>query len=323
MRNFYRYSILIAIVVVFLSLFVFIKNNNTIITKTTISNSTIGTGVFRSGGIIGVSGFTGNADAWDLDLLYREWLDVDASYKEANRRYKNSDWKNFWDYTHLTYTLNDLWKYDQLIEIWNKAIDVAEKNGGIKSWAIDSEMIGDMVEAYLYKGDIKSAEALLDKFSFLSEQDFYKLFFEKIILAYKKWDYKFIIDNSDKIKNEMEHFRWWEYLFLYKIYSKRWDIDKQLYYLNEIYTYGDSLEKSNQMLSTMYWYVSTLHLKDIYLKQGNNSKADFFNKKYTFFKDRIDNWEAIKYFNDEDVSNKWFKLIKERVYFNINRFDEM
>lgn len=256
------------------------------------------------------------------DLLITEWLDVDLALVWALKRFEKNEWKDLWDYEQLIYIYKDLGDYEKIYELWTKAIDLMKKNEVNDNW-IFGYILWDFIQAYLYDWKLEEAEKLLNEYSYLRKDNFKQLFFENILLQYKKWNYEYLVKNRKYIQNEEEHLIWWELLLLSKVYLKKWDVDEAIEILEDIYEKGLWYEDSNKMLSTLYLYVSTLNLKELYSEEWNYKKASEYESKFKSYKKRIDDWEVIDIFEWENITERWLKFKKDRMYFNINRFNDM
>ncbi len=75
-------------------------------------------------------------------------------------------------------------------------------------------ILSKMVQAYLFSWNINQAEIILEKYKDVD------MFFERFILEYIKWNYNYLIEKYNKIKDDKKHYIWIELHLLAKSYLK-------------------------------------------------------------------------------------------------------
>jgi hypothetical protein len=238
----------------------------------------------------------------------------DSDQNEALRlaldRYEKNKWNDLWDYEQLMYIYIDLWEYDKVINIWKQAMILFKEHDQNDIW-LKQSLLSMLIQAYLYKWDLNSAEYLFSKYNDI------EMFFEKLIYEYKKWNYDYLINNYEKIKKDKIYNVTFELDLLAKSYIKKWDINNAIKIYEEIFSIWESWESEDALLSTYDLYISSFILKDLYSKNWDVEKSNFYNSKFLEYKKRIDNAEEIKY--REWEKDPWLKFNKDSMYFIINR----
>lgn len=258
-----------------------------------------------------------DTNTWSIDnsrdeniIKISNEMNLDEALKLQIKRFNDNNKKNLWDYSQLMWIYIDLWIYDKVVKLWKEALSLYEKQG-LKDDMTKDELLSHMIQAYLYMWKLNEAETLINKYNNL------KFLFEKIILEYKKWNYGYIISNYDEIKNESPAFIWFELDLLAKAYIKKWKNEEAIKMYEEIYQYWKDIKNDDVILETFYWYISSYSLKELYSKQWNTQKLDFYNSEFTSFKNRIDNEETLK-------GSSWdVKMNKKSMYFILNRQNEL
>jgi hypothetical protein len=219
------------------------------------------------------------ADAWDLQ-------------KALNMvNIETLSWYTMTDYDLLMWVYIDLWDYDKVIEYWDLAYDFLDSDENIASWSLaesDNHIIDSyLIQAYLYLWDLTNAKKYLDKYI----DDALDLISEKTFYKYKSWDYKGVIDFKDIMEKTKDSEIGFSLDFLAKSYIKLWEIDKAINTYENLYSVANRQEE--EISKIYYWYLSSLKLKDLYLKNNNKAKSEKYEKEYLKFKNIIDDWKII------------------------------
>lgn len=252
---------------------------------------------------------------YDKDIITKsDHGELSDALKLTLKKFDENKQKDLWDYDQLMWIYIDMWKYDKVIELWEKAVALLEKTSKSNA-TINKNIIWNILQAYLYTWELQKAEYLMKKHNNI---DF---IFEKNILEYKKWNYDYLINNHNKILEDNPVYIWFDLDLMAKSYIKKWDLGNAIKIQEEIFSYWNRilaedimkdwkiLEQKNIIVWIFYLHMSTSSLKDLYLETWDKIKSDFYGSKFLYFKNKIDNEEVID----------GVKLNKEIMYFGINR----
>jgi len=234
--------------------------------------------------------------------------DIDKALKLALKRY-NDNWKNdLWDHEQLMYIYIDKWNYKEAIKLWKNALDIINEKLINEPWIIKT-IISQLIQAYLYNWDLTSASTLLNKYSDLW------FWLEKVMYEYKKWNFKYLLNNYEEIKKLSSSDVWIWLVLLAKYYSNKWDEKNAIKIYEELFNYSLTIELENPLDATYYLYYCSFILSTEFSNYLTSEKLKYYTDQNIIYKTRIDNKERIKY---KDINIELY-YNPDLMYFNIDR----
>lgn len=234
--------------------------------------------------------------------------DIDKALKLALKRY-NDNWKiDLWDHEQLMYIYIDKWNYKEAIKLWKNALDIINEKLINEPWIIKT-IISQLIQAYLYNWDLTSASTLLNKYSDLW------FWLEKVMYEYKKWNFKFLIDNFEWLKKLEYHDYATLYVLVSKSYQKKWKLKEATNLYKDLYSFWKSLVWKDSLFETYYCYISSYILLNNFSDNLTQDEFDKYTIEMNFYKTRIDNKEKIEF--TEAKTDIYYN--PDLMYFNINR----
>ena len=229
---------------------------------------------------------------------------IDLSLVLTLERFKRNKGKDLWDYKQLMYIYIDLWKYDKAIKIWNIALSIVTNFNVNDIWI--HAILSKLIQAYIFNWNLDKAEILITKYNYID------LLYERFLLEYLKWNFKYIINNSINIEDDKRHNIWSEYYILAKAYIKMNKNLEAIEVFKKMYFYWKKIWVEVPLLETYYCYIASLNLKKMYNDVFNKKK---FNREFLKYRDMIE--------NEVQVEGTTFFYNKKLMYFNINRIANM
>lgn len=240
------------------------------------------------------------ADAWKLD--------------ETLKRLEQQENYSLHDYLLFMWVYIDLWDYKKVLEYQDLAhqylssIEDQSSEELSEDWDDRLNIDNYIIQAYLYLWDLENAKKYLDKY----EENNMDLIFSRSFYKYKSWEYKGLVDFKNTINQADDNSIWFSLDFLAKSYIKLWEVGNAINIYEDLYSIADEIKKSNtdegKILSTYYWYLASLKLKDLYLQNNDTGKAQKYQTEFDKFKAIINEWKFIK---------------SETAYFVLNRQNDL
>lgn len=225
----------------------------------------------------------------------------------ALKRFNDNKWKNLWDYKQLMYIYIDLCDYEKVIKLWKTALFLMNKYKVKVIWV--HAILSKMVQAYLFSWNINQAEIILEKYKDVD------MFFERFILEYIKWNYNYLIEKYNKIKDDKINYIWFELYLLANSYYKKWNVEQTIEIYEELFSHWKKISKENSLLETYFCYISSENLKDLYFKFWNKKRFEFYNWEFLNYKKKIDSEEIA----EKVEGGIELHYNKDLMYFTINR----
>lgn len=233
---------------------------------------------------------------------------IDKALELAIKRYNDNNQSDLWDYEQLMYIYLDKAEYDEVISLWNKALEMIKQTLITEVW-IRKTILSQLAQWYLYKWDIINSKKIILSNELLSNS------LERYMYEYKVWKYNYIINNLSEISKFPYHDHWVLFILLSKSYDKIWENDKVLETYKALYNLWKSLEWKDSLFEAYYSYISTdlliKNFKDILSPEEYNLYIEENNK----YKQKIDSQSKIEFTDSQtDIFYN-----KDLMYFNINR----